>query len=67
VGKRETEKSEKEGLVRYCSLSVRVQIIEREKERERETASRDNFHRGGTLVRRAAGAVEDRSERERGG
>ena len=36
MGKRETEKSEKEGLVRYCSLSVRVQIIEREKERERE-------------------------------
>ncbi|KAK7369201.1 hypothetical protein VNO80_11236 [Phaseolus coccineus] len=35
-GKGKTQKSEKEGLVRYCSLSVRVQIIERERERNSE-------------------------------
>jgi len=59
--KGKTQKSEKEGLVRYCSLSVRVQIIERERERNSEQIY---FHRGGTLVRRAAGAVADRRANE---
>ncbi|KAK7399719.1 hypothetical protein VNO78_10908 [Psophocarpus tetragonolobus] len=51
--KRTTPKREKEGFVSFRSLSVRVQIIERERVREKKkTARGDIFHRGGTLARR---------------